>query len=109
MILTLAAEDFAKCYGILILKEEDFLVEISHEEIPVNIMARLKKWYNEYYMFTGMSIKELEFHQEKIEILDKEGLDILNKIIKSDIFNDVKIYRYFSRGKDKILFEHKMI
>ena len=55
--LTLAAEDFSKCYGILILENGDSVINIDQSKIPSDFMNRLKKWYEEYYN-TGEDFKE---------------------------------------------------
>ena len=34
--LTLAAEDFSKCYGILILENGDYMVNIDQSKIPTD-------------------------------------------------------------------------
>ena len=54
--LTLAAEPFAKCFGILILENGDYMIEIDQSKIPTDFLSRLKKWYEEYYQYTGMSV-----------------------------------------------------
>lgn len=105
--LTLAAEDFSKCYGILILENGDSVINIDQSKIPSDFMNRLKKWYEEYYPYTGMSLKELESKREHTEKLDKIGIDLLNEIYKNGIFNDLNIdrYVYYSRGIDKPILE----
>ena len=105
--LTLAAEPFAKCYGILILENGECMIEIDQSKIPTDFLNRLKKWYEEYYPYTGMSLKELESHREHTEKLDNVGIELLNKIHKNRIFSDLNInrYVYYSRGIDKPILE----
>ncbi|GAA3518920.1 hypothetical protein GCM10022393_36320 [Aquimarina addita] len=55
MILKLAAEDFARCYGILIL-DDNFLIEIDHSLIPKSLIKELKKM-----ILTITSIQECQF------------------------------------------------
>jgi len=102
MKLKLAAEIFEKCYGITIL-DDDFQVDINESEISSEILVKLKKWYSEYYQYTGMSHVELKSHASEIEVLDNRGKDLLNDIYKSRIFNDINEFTYYSRGKDEVL------
>ena len=105
--LTLAAEDFAKCYGILILEDGDYEVEVDQSKIPSDFLKRLEKWYNEYYLYTGMGLKELELHRTHTEKLDNVGIELLNEIYESGMLSYLGINRfvYFSRGIDKIILE----
>ena len=105
--LTLAAEPFTKCFGILILENGDYMIEIDHSEIPNGFLSRLTNWYEEYYPYTGMSLKELESKQEHIGKLDKIGIELLNEIYENKIFSNLNIdkYVYYSRGIDKPIFE----
>ncbi len=105
--LTLAAEPFAKCYGILILENGDYMIEIDQSKIPIDFLNRLKKWYKEYYQYTGMSIKQLESYLEDTQKLDNIGVELLNEIYKNGIFSDLSIdrYIYYSRGIDKPILE----
>ncbi|MBD3864670.1 hypothetical protein [Olleya marilimosa] len=105
--LTLAAEPFAKCYGILTLENGDYIIEIDQSNIPTDFLSRLKKWYEEYYPYVTMSLKELESHREHTEKLDNVGIELLNEIHKNGIFNDLNInrYIYYSRGIDKPILE----
>ena len=102
MKLKLAAEIFAKCYGIMIL-DDDFLVEINQSEIPSELLENIKKWYSEYYRFTGMSTKELELNESTIKALDIRGKKLLYDIYESSVFENIHEFVYYSRGKDKIL------
>ncbi len=103
--LTLAAEDFSKCYGILILENGEYIIDIDQSKIPSDFLNRLKVWYQDYYPYTGMSLKELESYRTHTEKLDKIGIELLNEIYKNGILSDYEINRfvYFSRGIDKIL------
>ena len=105
--LTLAAEPFAKCFGILILENGDYMIEIEQSKIPTDFLNRLKIWYKEYFQYTGMSIKELENHKTHTEKLDKIGIELLNEIYENGIFSDLEInrYVYYSRGIDKPILE----
>ncbi|EPR73768.1 MULTISPECIES: hypothetical protein [Flavobacteriaceae] len=105
--LTLAAEPFAKCFGILILENGDYMIEIDQSKIPTDFLSRLKKWYEDYYPYTGMSLKELESKQQHTEKLDKIGIELLNEIYENRIFSNLNIdkYIYYSRGIDKPIFE----
>jgi hypothetical protein len=105
--LTLSAEPFAKCFGILILENGDYMIEIDQSKIPTDFLSRLKKWYGEYYPYTGMSLKELESKREHTEKLDKIGIELLNGIYENRIFSNLNIskYIYYSRGIDKPIFE----
>ncbi len=105
--LTLAAEPFAKCFGILILENGDYMIEIDQSKIPSDFLNRLKKWYKEYYPYTAMSLKELESKREHTEKLDDIGIELLNEIYKNGIFSDLNIdrYVYYSRGIDKPILE----
>ena len=40
--LTLFAKDFAKCYGILILENGDYMIDIDQSKIPSDFLNRLK-------------------------------------------------------------------
>ena len=106
MILKLAAEDFARCYGLTIL-DDTFLVEIDHSLIPFELMSKLKEWYSDYYKYTGMTINEISNYSEETNLLDKRGIEILVEIYKSNIFKNIEKYNYFSRGKDEIILELK--
>ena len=105
--LTLSAEDFAKCYGILILENGDYTIDIDQSKIPSDFLNRLKIWYEEYYPYTGMSLTELESHLTHTEKLDKMGIELLNEIYNDEIFNGLNIDRYicYSRGIDKPMLE----
>lgn len=105
--LTLAAEPFTKCYGILILENGDYMIEIDQSNIPTIFLDKLKKWYKEYYPYTGMSLNELESRREHTEKLDVIGIELLNEIYKKRIFSHLKIdrYIYYSRGIDKPILE----
>ena len=105
--LTLAAEPFTKCYGILILENGDYMIEIEQSKIPSDFLNRLKIWYKEYYPYTAMSLKELESYREHTDKLDNVGIELLNEIHKNGIFNDLNInrYVYYSRGIDKPILE----
>tara|TARA_B110000114_G_C14777285_1_gene271292 strand:+ start:186 stop:527 length:342 start_codon:yes stop_codon:yes gene_type:complete len=107
--LTLAAEDFSRCYGILILENGDYMIDIDQSKIPTDFLTRLKKWYEEYYSYTAMSLKELEIHRTHTEKLDKIGIELLNEIYENGIFSDLKVnrYVYYSRGIDKPILELK--
>jgi hypothetical protein len=107
--LTLAAEPFAKCFGILILENGDYMIEIDQSKIPTDFLTRLKKWYEEYYLYTAMSLKELETHITHTEKLDRIGIELLNEIYENGIFSGLKInrYVYYSRGIDKPILELK--
>ena len=107
--LTLAAEPFAKCFGILILENGDYMIEIEQSKIPIDFLNRLKIWYKEYFQYTGMSLKELETHRTHTEKLDKIGIELLNEIYENGIFSDLGInrYVYYSRGIDKPILELK--
>ena len=104
MTLKLAAEDFTKCYGILVL-DDDNLIEINSSNIPQKLLLKLKKWYSNYYKFTGMSLEELALFESEINFLDEIGLELLKDISKLDMFKNVKRFIYYSRGKDKVLLE----
>ena len=105
--LTLAAEDFAKCYGILILENGDYMIDIDPSKIPSEFLQRLKIWYEEYYPYTGMSITELQSHRKHTEMLDKMGIELVNEIYNKGILSDYNLNRfvYFSRGTDQILLD----
>ena len=105
--LTLAAEPFAKCYGILILENGNYMIEIDQSKITTDFLSRLEKWYEEYYPYVTMSLKELESHREHTEKLDNIGIELLNEIHKNEIFSDLNInkYVYYSRGIDKSILE----
>ena len=100
--LTLAAEPFAKCFGILIIEDGDYMIEVNQSKIPTDFLNRLKLWYEEYYPYVTMSLKELETHRNHTDKLDKIGIELLNEIYKNGIFNDLQInrYVYYSRGLD---------
>ena len=104
--LTLAAEDFTTCYGILII-DEDFKIEIDQSIIPEDLLNQLKTWYNEYYPYTGMSYEELQMYNEHIQELDSIGVKLLKKIYDSGVFINLGVnsYVYFSRGINEILME----
>ena len=105
--LTLAAEPFAECFGILILENGDYMIEIDQSKMPTDFLNRLKIWYKEYYQYTAMSLKELETHKTHTEKLDKIGIELLNEIYENRIFSDLEInrYVYYSRGIDKPILE----
>jgi len=105
--LTLAAEDFSKCYGIVILENGDYMINVDQSKIPSAFLNRLKKWYKEYYPYTGMSLKELESKREQTEKLDDVGIELLNEIYKNGMFKYLNIDRYIycSRGIDKPIVE----
>ncbi|WP_435263470.1 hypothetical protein [Tenacibaculum sp. nBUS_03] len=105
--LTLAAEPFAKCYGILILENGDYMIEIDQSKIPSDFLNRLKTWYKEYYPYTGIGLKELESHIAHTEKLDKIGIELLNEIYNDKIFSylDINRFVYYSRGTDQPIFE----
>jgi hypothetical protein len=107
--LTLAAEQFAKCFGILILENGDYMIEIEQSRIPADFLNRLKIWYKEYFQYTAMSLKELETHRTHPEKLDKIGIELLNEIYENGIFSDLGInrYVYYSRGIDRPILELK--
>ncbi|MCR1026429.1 hypothetical protein NQT66_16525 [Cellulophaga baltica] len=103
--LTLAAEDFANCYGIMILEDGAYEIEIEQSKMPTDFMERLKDWYSEYYPYTGMTIKMLESKMEQITALDNIGIELLKELYKRKIFHnlDINKYVYRSRGTDKIM------
>ena len=103
--LTLAAEDFSECYGILIIKDGDLFVQIDHLEIPLEFIGKLKKWHKDYYKFTGMSIEELKLYTHEIEGLDSIGIELLKAIYRLKIFKNINKYVYYNRRKDEVLFE----
>lgn len=105
--LTLAAEDFADCYGIMIIEDESFVIEIDHSKIPSELLKKLQDWYAEYYPFTGMSSAQLDLQLNKVNYLDQLGIELLKQIFDEKIFDNVDNYKYFSRGRDKILIEMK--
>ena len=105
--LTLAAEPFAKCFGILVLENGDYMIEVDQSKIPSDFLNRLKIWYEEYYPYTGMTQKELESHRAHTNELDKTGTELLNEIYENGILSDLEINRfvYYSRGIDQSILE----
>ncbi|MCR1026812.1 hypothetical protein NQT66_18480 [Cellulophaga baltica] len=103
--LTLAAEDFSNCYGIMVLENGAYEIEIDQSKIPTDFMERLKAWYTEYYPYTGMTMKKLESKIEKITALDNIGIELLKELYNRKLFNNLGIdkYVYWSRGTDKIM------
>jgi hypothetical protein len=106
--IQLAAEDFTSNFGLYLIDNitEEY-IEYKYEEIPLSeeLKLKIKDWYNTYYKFTGMNIKELGDHTEEITDLDNTGIEIVKSIskeLKGKL--DCKV-TYYSRGKDEFLFE----
>lgn len=87
--LTLGAEDFAKCYGIMIIENEDFLLEVNQLAIPFDFMEKLKKWYDEYYKYTGLSMDKSKSCTKETEYLDTIGIELVKEIYNQKIFKSI--------------------
>lgn len=102
MILRIAAEYMENCYGLRIV-HEDYYTEIDKTKIPKELFEKLSNWYGKYERYTIMLRQELEKVKREIELLDKEGMEILAEFRSLNLFDDIKKYQYFSLGQDKML------
>lgn len=106
--IKLTAEDFTDTYGLRIFDNiTESYSEFDFNEFPLSakLKIEIKEWYNSYHPFTGMNQEELDNHSERINILDNEGIEILKKISKEIIGKIECKLTYYSRGKDKLIFE----
>ncbi len=106
--IKLAAEDFSKTFGLTFFDNitEEYS-DFEFGEIPINseLKTEIMEWYNSYYKFTGMTITELSNYSEKIKELDNAGIEIVKSISKELKGKLNCNLTYYSRGKDKLIFE----
>jgi len=104
MKLKLSAEMLARCYGLIIL-DDDFIIDINHSLIPCDLYNKLKEWYKRYHKYVTYTQKQLKEYEEETNLLDLEGEQIVKEIYEASPFENISIYQYYSRGKDRVTLE----
>jgi len=82
---------------------DEFEGELNIDELGLStqIINELKNWHNKYRKIIPLSMEEREAVVERIEELDRNGINIAKKL-EIEVKDGAKV-RYFSEGKLKYL------
>ncbi|HWY40560.1 MAG TPA: hypothetical protein VNX27_07165 [Chthoniobacterales bacterium] len=81
--------------------KDEFTGQLTPESLglPQDLVERISKWVSDYQPIIPIPTKERKKHLNKIEELDKVGLD-LARSVKAHFGNNANV-KYFSEGRLK--------